>query len=74
MIVYDIETLDTNRTAPYSNCILRLSETSGKYSGDIKDRELQKRRKYCIVFRGTNYINEMLDHVLVFKKKRKRLI
>ena len=30
LIVYDIETFNTIKCEPYSNCIYRLSKTSGK--------------------------------------------
>ena len=67
MIVYDLETLNIDRVVPYANGIYRLSKIWGKYNRDITDHELEKCRKNCSVFKGTNSINEMLDHVLHFK-------
>ena len=39
MIVYDIDTFNTDRAVPYANCIYRLSKISGKYNRDITERE-----------------------------------
>ena len=72
MIVYVIETFNTDRVVPYANCIYRFSKVSGKYNRDITQREYEKFRKECNVFKGTNSINEMLDHVLQIKEKLKK--
>ena len=74
MIVYGIETFNTDTAVPYANCIYRLGKLSGKYNRDITQREYEKCRKNCIVFKGTNSINEMLDYVLQFKGEVKKLI
>ena len=71
MIVYDIETFNNDRAVPYDNCIYRLSKVSGKYNQDITQREYEKCRKDCFVFKGTNSIIEMLDHALQFKGEAK---
>ena len=48
MIVYDIETFNTIKCVPYSNCIYRLSNISGKYYRDITEKEYQKcLNDYC---------------------------
>ena len=73
MIVYDIETFNTDRAVPYANCIYRLSKISGKYIRDITEREYQKCLNDCIVFKGLDNINEMLDYVLQFKGESKRI-
>ena len=39
MIVYDIETFNTDRSVPYANCIYRLSKISGKFNRDITEYE-----------------------------------
>ena len=73
MVVFDIETFNTNRAIPYANCIYRLIKLSGKYNRDITEQEYQKCLKDCIVFKGLDNINEMLDYVLQFKGEPKRV-
>ena len=46
---------------------------SEKYNRDITQREYEKCRKDCIVFKGTDSINEMLDYVLQFKGEAKKV-
>ena len=38
MIVYDLETFNTDKAVPYANCIYRLSKISVKYNRDITER------------------------------------
>ena len=73
MIVYDIETFNTIKCVPYANCIYRLSKISGKYYRDISQKEYQKCLNDCIVFKGLDNINRMLDYVLQFKGEPKRI-
>ena len=73
MIVYDIETFNTIKCVPYANCIYRLSKISGKYYRDISEKEYQKCLKDCIVFKGIDNINKMLDYVLQLKGEPKRI-
>ena len=73
-IVYDSETFNIDKVVPFANCIYNLGKNSGNYIRDISDRELEICKKDCIVFKGTESINEMLDHDLQFKEKLKRLI
>ena len=72
MIVYDIETFSTTKCVPYANCIYRLSKISGKYYRDISEKEYQKCLNDCIVFKGLDNINKMLDYVLQYKGEPKR--
>ena len=72
MIVYDIETFSTIKCVPYANCIYRLSKISGKYYRDISEKEYQKCLTDCIVFKGLDNINKMLDYVLQYKGEPKR--
>ena len=72
MIVYDIETFSTIKCVPYANCIYRLSKISGKYYRDISEKEYQKCLNDCIVFKGFDNINKMLDYVLHYKGEPKR--
>ena len=74
MIVYDIETFSTIKFVPYANCIYRLSKISGKYYRDISEKEYQKCLNDCIVFKGLDNINKMLDYVLHLKGNQKELI
>ena len=66
MIVYDLETFNTDRALPYANCIYRLSKTAGIYYRDISDRNLEKCKKDCIVLKKTDICSDMLDHVSQF--------
>ena len=67
MVVYDLETFNTDKAVPYASCICRKSNFSGKYNRDITQREYEKCTKDCIVFKGTDSINKMLDYVSQFK-------
>ena len=69
MVVYDLETFNTDKAVPYDNCIHRLGKTSSKKNRDITEREYEKCRKDCNVFEGTDSINELLD-----SKNRKKSI
>ena len=71
VIIYDIETFSTIKCVPYANCIFRLSKISGKYHRDISEKEYQKCLDDCIVFKGLDNINQMLDYVLQFKGEPK---
>ena len=71
--VYDLETFNKIRAAPYCSCIYKLSKISGKYHRDISEQEYQKCLNDCIVFKGTDCIIEMLDHVLSFKGEPKKV-
>ena len=73
MIVYDIETFSTIKCVPCANCIHRLSKISCKYYRDISEKECQKCLSNCIVFKGLDNINKMLDSVLQYKGEPKRI-
>ena len=51
IVVNDLETFNKFRAVLYDNCIYKLSKTSGEYYRDITDREYDKCRKDCIVFK-----------------------
>ena len=68
-----METFNTDKVCPFASCIQRLSKISGKYNQDITQREYGKCGKDCIVFKGTDIFNEMLDYVLQFKGEAKKL-
>ena len=73
IIVYDIETFNTNRAVPYDNCFYKAMKVPGKYYRDISDQKLEKCQKGCIVFKGTVNINELLDHFLKFKGEAEKV-
>ena len=50
-----------------------LSKISGKNHRDISEQENQKYLNDCVVFTGTDCINEVLDHVLSFKGEPKKV-
>ena len=64
--MYDLETFNKIRAIPYCSCKYKLSNISGKYHRDISEQEYQKCLNDCVVFKGTNFVNEMLDLVLSF--------
>ena len=72
MIVYDLETFNTIECVPYANCIYRLSKISGKYYRGISEKEYQKCLNDCIVFKGLDNNNKMLEYVLQFKGEVKK--
>ena len=45
MVVYDIETCNTDTAVPFRVCIEKLSKISGKYNGDITQQEYEKEEK-----------------------------
>ena len=61
------------RTVPYCGCIYKVSKIFGKYNRDISEQEYQKCLNDCVVFKGPYCINEMLDHVLLFKGEPKKV-
>ena len=73
IVVYDLETFNKIRAVPYCSCIYKLSKLSGKYHRDISEQEYQKCLNDCVVFKGTDCINKMLDHVLSFKGEPKKV-
>ena len=62
-----MKTFNTYKAFPQANSIYRLNKISGKYFRDITNRELEKCKKDCIVFKGTDSINEKLVYVLQLK-------
>ena len=72
IVVYDLETLNKNRSVPYCSCVNKLSKISGKYLHDILQHENQNCLNDCVIFNGTDCFNEMLDHVVSFKGEPKK--
>ena len=73
IVVYDLETFKKIKAVPYCSCIYKLSKLSGKYYKNISEQEYQKCLNDCVVFKGSDCINEMLDHVLSFKGEPKKV-
>ena len=73
IVVYDLETFNKIRAVPYCSCIYKLSKISSKYHRDISKQEYRKCLKDCVVFKGTDCVSEMLDHVLSFKGEPKKV-
>ena len=73
LIVYDKETFNTVKCVPYVICIYTLSKFSGIHKRDTTEKEYQNCLNDCIVFKGLNNTNKMLDYVLQFKRDSKRI-
>ena len=73
IVVYDLETFNQIRAVPYCSCVEKISKISGKYHRDKSEQEYQKCLNDFVVFKGTDCINEMLDHVLSFKGEPKKV-
>ena len=67
--MYDLETFNKIRVVPYCSCIYNLSKISSKYHRDISKKDNEKCLNDCVIFKGTECINEMLGHVLSFKRE-----
>ena len=63
IVFCDLETFNKTRVVLCCSCIYKLSKISGKYHRVISEQEYQKRLNGCVVFKGNDCINEMLDHV-----------
>ena len=68
-----MKTFNTNRACLYAICIFRLSKISEKAYRDTTYRKYEKCRNDCIVFKGTNCINDMLDYLVQFEGEAKRV-
>ena len=67
IIVYDLETFSKIGVVPYSSCIYKLSKSSGKSNWDTSEQEYQKCLSDCVIFKGTDCINEIFNQVLSFE-------
>ena len=66
-IVYDLETLNTDRAKPYNMTFYRLSKIAGKYNRDPTLEELEKLKRDTIAFSGDNCVSNALDFCLKLK-------
>ena len=69
-IVYDLETHNTNRARPYCISFYRLSKLAGRDNRDITPSELDKSKKYTIVFDENKCIETALDFCSKIKRRR----
>ena len=67
IVVYDLKTFKKIRAVLYCSCINKLSKIYAKYHRAITEQEYHNCLNDCVVFRGTDCINEILDDVLSFK-------
>ena len=58
----------------YCTCVYNLDKISGKYNRDITEKDYQNCLNDCVVFKGGDCFNDMLDHVSSFKGEAKRVI
>ena len=72
-IVYDLETLNTDRAIPYIMTFYRLSKIAGRYERDPTQEELQKSIKDTIVFAGEKCIANALDLLLKYKGEERKV-
>ena len=68
---YDLDTYNRDRAAPYCTCIYKVCKFSGTYNRDISEKEYQNCLNDFVVFKGSDCINDMLDHILSFKGETK---
>ena len=71
--MYDLETFNKILAVFYCSFIYKLSKISGKYHRDISEKKHQKCLNVCVVFKGTDCINELLDLVLSLKGETKKI-
>ena len=70
--MYDLETFKKNRAVPLCSCIYKLSKISCKNHREISEKENQKCPNDCVVSKGTDCFNEMLDRVFCSKENQKK--
>ena len=70
--MYDLEIFKKIRAVPYCSFIYKLSKVSGKCHRDISEEDYQKCLNDCVVLKGTDCFNEMLDHVSSLKGEFKK--
>ena len=56
LIVYDLETHNTDRAKPYCISFYKLNKLAGRYNRDLTPYEYDKFKKHSIVFDGDNCI------------------
>ena len=69
---FDLETFNTTRNIPYCVSLPRSCEISCKKIGDLSDNDYQKLTTDTTVFKGINYVNDVLDWNITLKRKLKK--
>ena len=72
LIVYDLETHNTDRARPYCITFYTISKLAGRYNRDITPSELDKCKNDTIVFVGSNCIETALDFCLKLKGEERK--
>ena len=62
-----METSNKIRVVPYASGIYKLSRIFCKFNRVISGKEYQNCLNDCVVFKGADCFNEVLDHALSFK-------
>ena len=70
----DLETHNTDRARPYCISFYRLSKIAGRYNRDLTPYEIDKCKKYTIVFHGDNCASNALDFCLKLKGEERKTI
>ena len=74
LIVYDLETHNTERAKPYVFCFYRFSKLTGKYSKEkLTPYELEKCEKNTIVIDGDECVTNALDFCLKLKGEERKV-
>ena len=69
-IVYDLETLNTDRTRPNIMTVNRLSKLAVKHNRDLAPCEIEKCQKDTLVFDGNNCNSNALDFFIKIQRRR----
>ena len=69
IIVYDLETYNTDRARPYVFCFHRLSKLAARYNRDLTRDEIEKCKKDTIAFDGDSCVSKALDFCLKLKSE-----
>ena len=68
IVVYDLETHNTDRGRPYNKSFYRSSKIAAKYNRDLPPNDLDKYKQGTLVFDGDDCISYALDF---FKNQRR---
>ena len=72
-IVYDLETLNTDRTKPHNMTFYRKRKLAGRYRQDPSQDELEISIKDTIAFAGDKCISNALDYCLKLKGDERKV-
>ena len=73
IVVYDLEAFKKFELFLIGVVFIKLIKISGKNHQDKSKKEYQQCLNDCVVFKGIDRSNEMLDHVLSSKEEPKRV-